>query len=261
LNAAGPFDISVLSFALILARVSALVATFPLFAGRGVPRLVKIGLTMSLTWLWLGVYGSQPSDGIRQVAGSVHGLGLAIAVGREVVLGAVLGFGFGLFLAPLRMAGAYIAQEMGLTLASIADPSQGDPSNILAQFFEALGVLLFFALDLHHALLMTAHVSLQRWPCGSPLPPFSAMAVVGGVDDVQQWGLLLAAPVGICLFVTSIVLVFLAKSAPQLNLFSVGLTVRLAVGLLVCLVFLPDMWFMIQQLLGKATGFVQLLLE
>jgi flagellar biosynthetic protein FliR len=261
LIAATALDLPVLSFTLILARVSALVATFPLLAGRGLPRLVKIGLAMSLAWMWFGVYGPAPSAAVSQLAGNVHWLAVAVAVAREVLLGAVLGFSFGLFLAPLRVAGAYIAQEMGLTLASIADPSQGDPTNIVAQFLEALGVLLFFALDLHHGLLLTAHVSLQRWPFGSPLPPLSAMAVVGGVDDAQQWGLLLAAPVGVCLFVTSVVIVFLAKSAPQLNLFSVGLAVRLGVGLLTCLVFLPDMWLMMQQLLGKATGFAQMLLR
>jgi flagellar biosynthetic protein FliR len=252
-------DLYTLSFALILARVSAFVATFPLLGGRSFPRLVKLGLAMSLAWMWFGIYGMEPSADVRGAAEHVHWVGMALAVTREVVLGAVLGFGFGLFLMPLRIAGAYIGQEMGLSMAVISDPSQGDSSSIVAQLMETLGVLLFFSLDVHHVLLLAVHASLECWPCGSTLPAESAMAVVRGIDDAQAWGLLVAAPVGICLFVTMMVLLFLARSAPQLNLFSVGLTVRLVVGLVACLVFLPEMWYAMQQILGKVAGLTQVL--
>lgn len=257
MNGGVGLELPVLSFALVLTRVAAFIAAFPLFAGKNLPRLIKLGFAISLTWLWFGVYAAEPSPEVRQMAANMHWLAIAIGVLREALLGAVLGFGFGLFLAPLRMAGAYVAQEMGLTLASVADPSQGDLTNVVAQILEALGVLLFFALNVHHSLLLALHVSLQRWPFGSPLPAFSAAAVIGGVDDAQQWGLLLAAPVGICLFATTVALVVLARAAPQLNLFSVGLTVRLVVGLLAALLFLPDMWLMMQQLFGRVTDLMQ----
>jgi flagellar biosynthetic protein FliR len=249
----------VLSFALVLARVSAFIATFPLLGGKSFPRIVKLGLAMSLAWMWFGIYGLQPSADVCQSAEHLHWPGMVLAVVREVALGAVLGFGFGLFLMPLRIAGAYIGQEMGLSMAVITDPGQGDSSGVVAQLMETLGVLLFFSLDVHHVLLLAVHTSLQRWPCGTCLPAESAVVVVRGIDDAQAWGLLVAAPVGICLFVTMIVLLFLARSAPQLNLFSVGLTVRLVVGLVACLVFLPDMWNAMQQILGKVEGLAQVL--
>jgi flagellar biosynthetic protein FliR len=250
-------ELTWLSLALILARVSAFIAAFPLFAGKNLPRLVKIGWAMSLAWMWFGVYGVEPTPAIQQLAASPQGLAMVLGIVRETILGLVLGFGFGLFVAPLRIAGDYIAEEMGLTLASVADPTQGDLRNVVGQLLESLGVLLFFALNLHHSLLLALHVSLQRWPIGSLLPRLSAAAVVGGVDDAQQWGLLLAAPVGACLFATTVALVILARMAPQLNLFSIGLTVRLGVGLLAFLVFLPDMWLTVQQLFGRVTELMQ----
>ena len=43
-----------------------------------------------------------------------------------LLCGAALGFAFGLILVPTRIAGAYVAQEMGLTLGAISDPSNPD---------------------------------------------------------------------------------------------------------------------------------------
>jgi flagellar biosynthetic protein FliR len=254
-------EVVVLSFLLILTRVGTFVAVFPLFGGSNLPRTIKIGLALALAWMWFGVFGTAPAEAVVQAATGRHWLALAAITVREAVFGGLLGFGFGLFLVPLQIAGAYVAQEMGLTLASISDPTSGAPRSVLAQLFESLGALLFFGLDVHHVLLTTVHATLQRWPCGSPLSPLPTGALLHGVGDAQQWGLLLVAPVGICLFVTAVVLTYLAKASPQLNLFSVGFAARVGAGLVACLIFLPDMWLLTQHMFGKTAGFIQVLLR
>jgi flagellar biosynthesis protein FliR len=159
----------VVTFVLILGRVGAFVATLPLFSGRNLPNTVKIGLSLTLSAMWFAAYGIDPPETVWRLAQQPHWLALAQATAREILFGGILGITFGLLLMPARIAGAYIAQEMGLTMATLSDPGQQQSSNIVAQLFDSIGVLLLFALDIHHLILHSVHLAFQRWPCGSPL--------------------------------------------------------------------------------------------
>jgi flagellar biosynthetic protein FliR len=168
-------------------------------------------------------------------------LAFALEIGREVALGAVLGYALGLFLVPFRIAGEFIGQEMGLTLGGITDPTQNRAGPAVGQIFELLGVLLLFGLDVHHVFFASLHSTFARWPMGQWVFPVSVAPFLRATTVTQQWGLLLAAPVAVCLFITSIFLALMARAAPQLNILSVGFALRLAVGLVAVLLLLPDM--------------------
>jgi flagellar biosynthetic protein FliR len=241
---------------LSLARVASFVATLPLFGGHRLPRFVKIGIALALTAVCFDRWQNQMTH-VMQLAESMHWLSLGLAAAKECIFGATLGFAFGLFLVPARIAGSFIGQEAGLTLASISDPSLGEPQNVFSHLFESLGILIFFALDMHHYVLATLYATLGRWPVGGPLPKPSPRAVIQGVSNAQQWGLLVIAPMGICLFVTTMTLALLAKAAPQMNLFSVGLAVRLGVALGVVLLFMPDLCWMIQRVFAQTSGYIE----
>ena len=45
-------------------------------------------------------------------------LGHLVADGREVIVGAILGYGLGLFLLPAQIAGEFVTQEMGLSFGN-----------------------------------------------------------------------------------------------------------------------------------------------
>ncbi|HZU37830.1 MAG TPA: flagellar biosynthetic protein FliR [Gemmataceae bacterium] len=247
-------EAAVLAFSLILARVGTFVATLPLFGGSDVPRVVKIGLTFGLSCLWFGS-GLPSLDGLVASAG-VGWPPYVLALAREAVLGAVLGFAFGLIFVPLRVAGEYIGQEMGLALAPLVDPTSDNPAAVVTQVFEMLGMLLFLGLDGHHAFLAGLHVTFVHWPIGGtgglPGIPF----LVRGASAAQEWGLLLAAPIGICLFATTVLLTLFARAAPQLNTFSVGMALRVVVGLVATIVLLPSMVAALVNIFSRLTDFV-----
>jgi flagellar biosynthesis protein FliR len=63
---------------------------------------------------------------------------------------------------------------------------------------------------------------------------------VSGLTHAQEWGLVLAAPVGAVLFLTSVVLTFLTRVGPSMNLFSIGSGLRVGIGLAAVYLLLPD---------------------
>ena len=142
-----------LSFGLITARVSAFVATVPYFGGVSTPRLIKAALVLALAVFWFLTLGAEPAAALRSHDGEIVWLKYVLALGREILLGGMLGYIFSLFTVPFRTAGEFIGQEMGLTLASISDPTQGTQTSVLGQVFETIGVLLFFGLNIHHVFL------------------------------------------------------------------------------------------------------------
>ncbi|MCR9116202.1 MAG: flagellar biosynthetic protein FliR, partial [bacterium] len=116
--------------------------------------------------------------------------------------------------------------------------------------------LLFFVMDIHHVMIGMLHASFQKWQIGAVLPTGATAWVSMQLAQTHQWGMQIAAPVALCMLVNLILMVVIMKAAPQLNLFSVGFTLRLIVGLVASLAFLPEMIAMTGRLFGGASEFV-----
>ena len=232
-------EIWLMTFGLILARVSSFVATIPYFGGRFVPRLVKMGAALALTCFW---FGEAHTSSIKVVLlmNEQPWLAFAMAVGREVIVGCALGYVFGLFIVPFRVAGEYVSQEMGLTLGTITDPTRPQMSTVMGEVFEIFGVLIFFTQNVHHVFLAALHGSFARQPIGGSFLRVPTAASLGAMAAATEWGLQLIAPIACCLFISSLVLGLMARAAPQLNFMSFGFAVRIIVGLVATTFLWPD---------------------
>lgn len=242
----------VVPFALLLARVGAFVAVLPVFGGQTLPRLVRVGLAGSLTVMWATSPADAPgATGWADGPLETSWVGLGVALGREAVLGLLLGYAFGLFLVPARVAGEYLSQELGLSFGSLINPSGGESGGSLTPAFDLVATLVFLSLDVHHLFLTVFHALLTAHPLGAGLPAFSVERLAAGATAAEEWGLLLAAPVALCLFVTTVVLALMARAAPQLNVYAVGFPLRLLVGLVVIFVLFPNFLAALVTIFGR----------
>lgn len=241
-----------MAFALTLARVGTFVHIVPLLGGTNVPRTVKIGLSLALSIL---IFTNASSTHWAPASASWFGFGMAL--GREMILGGLLGFALSLFLLPAHIAAEFITQEAGLSFASILTTGGDGTSSSLAVFFELLASLVFFGLDLHHVFLTVLHETFQHLPIGRGFA-FPNWDLVSAVGSAQEGGLLLAAPVALCLFVTTLVLALMTRAAPQLNLYSIGFPVRVLVALVAMLIMLPQLLGGMVDLFGHTLAMLKL---
>jgi flagellar biosynthesis protein FliR len=230
----------VLSFSLILTRTTAFVAVLPLLGTMATPRTVKVGLAVALALLYFVLLGGSAAPESLTTNGPVSWLAFAVVLMKETLLGAFLGYAMSLVLLPVQIAGEYLGQEMGLAMAAQNDPTAGNPSIVVTQIFQMLAGVLFLSLDGHHLFLAALHSTFLRIPLGG----WSGMSAVGsmtaGLASAQEWGLLLAAPIGAVLFLSTIVLAFITRTAPQLNVFSLGFALRIGLGLGGVFLLMPD---------------------
>jgi flagellar biosynthetic protein FliR len=132
-----------------------------------------------------------------------------------------------------------VAQESGITFASVLTASGDGSANPFTTLFEMLASVTFFTLDLHHVFLAVLQETFRNYPIGTAfgLPTWN---LVTAASAAEEGGLLLAAPMAMCLILTTVVLMLMSRAAPQLNLFSVGFPMRVIVSLAAMLLLLPQ---------------------
>jgi flagellar biosynthetic protein FliR len=230
----------------------------PLLGGTNVPRTVKVGLTIALTALLFSFDAEEPRvGGVLVAQGSISWISFSVALAREALLGGVFGFALSLFLVPARVAGELIAQESGLTFGSVLTASGDGSSSPFAVLLEMLASLVFFSLDLHHVFIVTLQETFRQYPVGQSfsLPGWD---LIGAAGAAQEGGMLLAAPLALCLFMTTVVLALMTRAAPQLNLYSVGFPLRILVSLGAMMLLLPSILTGIVGMFSYFVDFLQL---
>jgi flagellar biosynthesis protein FliR len=242
---------SVVLFSLVLTRVGAFVAVLPLFGGANVPRLVKAGLAFALATLWFGNAVEGPPKELLNRAVETSYFAYAVAAWRETVLGALLGYAFGLFQVPARVCGEFLTEELGLSFGAFIDPTGTGNVSALTQILDALGILLFLGLDGHHLFLAALDATFTRYPVGAAMPSVPIQPLVAGASLSIQWGLAIAMPVAVSLFVVTVVLAIMSRAAPQINLFTVGFPLRLVAGLVLLFLLLPNLLYSLVNALGR----------
>lgn len=240
-----------LTWLLLLIRTASTIALLQPFAGGPVPAPVKIGLAAALTLAWAPEAAVGASSELESMLTSPQaGWVVGWFALRETIAGAAIAWVLSLVFVPLRVAGAYIGQEMGLTLGGLSSPVDEQQSNVITQMLEVLGTLAFFVVDGHHLMLRAVRRTLDLFPVGMGGSGPDAAWIVRGVSGAEQLGLELAAPIGVGLFLILTFSLLVMRAVPQFNLLTFGMPLRLAAGLLLLILLWPD-------LLGRATGLLQ----
>ena len=225
-------------FALVLGRVAGVVGFAPVLGGGNVPRAVKAGLALSITLL-LAPHAALPS--LR--GGLVE---LAVAIGGEVLVGALVGFVIVALFAAVQLAGQSIGIQMGFAAASQFDPTSQSSSVVVAQFQFVVATLLFFALDGHHRAIEALAASFTRVPLLHAEFSGGVMELIFDLTAaVFVAAVSIATPVIVAMLLTNLGLGILARTLPQMNVFMVAFPLQITVGLMGIGLTLPLLaWWM-----------------
>jgi len=168
-----------------------------------------------------------------------------------------MGLAAGLVFMAVQVAGEVIDWEMGFAIVNVLDPAYGTPMPLVGSFLYLLSLLIFLELDGHHLVLGGLAKSIQAVPPGQVMLGgdlydllFRAFArmFLAGVE--------ISAPVLGALFVTSVVLGILARTVPELNVFVVGIPLKILVGFFLLLAVLPVFTGVVDRLIEVLAGYL-----
>ncbi|HVV35274.1 MAG TPA: flagellar biosynthetic protein FliR [Acidimicrobiales bacterium] len=216
----------VAAFVLVLARTSAWVVTAPIMAGKAIPSLAKLAVAISLSLFVVPQVhpASVPSEPI---------LFAGVAVG-QVLIGLALGWVTGLFFNAFEMAGSMIDAASGFSIGAIFDPITGSQASIYARFNQMLFMALLFVTNAHLTLVAGFLRSFKALPADKfPVLGISTPGALGtAVSQLMVSALEIGAPILGALFLTEVALAIAARFAPQANIFSLGLPLKVMVSVL-----------------------------
>ena len=149
-------------------------------------------------------------------------IGLTLAFITQIIFGAV------------EFSGQIIGMQMGLTIASIIDPSRGTQTQIMSVLQTLFATLLFLSLNVHHMIIRAIMdsfkvIPLGGWHLSGELVNFLVMRTA----DIFIIGIRLAAPLMVALLLVNVSLGIMARAFPQMNIFMLSMPLHIGLGLLI----------------------------
>lgn len=213
-------------FFLALTRVLAIIIHLPVLAGPSVPNQVKIGLGILLAMVAL------PWQPLPPEAPGLTTFAFSLAIGREVVIGTLAGFAAVLTFAALQIAGEMMSIGSGFASGRVLNPAFESSGSAIDQLFIMTMMVLFFVINGHHGFLLAVQRTFTAIPLNSPLPDFSAEPLLRLTAQLILTGVQLALPITAALLLTDLTLGLLARVAPQIQVFFLGVPLKVMIALI-----------------------------
>jgi len=217
----------------VMTRIGAALFAAPFFGAAAVPpqaRVIVTGAVALLVCNWTGV--AAPA--------ALFTLPGLLGVAGEVLVGLALGFVLQLAFAAPTLAAEVIGASMGMSIASAADPQTGAHSPALGQYFGIVLTLVFLGLGGHLLFIELVVKSYASFPPGHTwLGPERLATIAAFAGEMFATALAIALPVTLILLLVQFAAGVLSRSAPSLNLFSLGLPAGVIAGIAALIVSAP----------------------
>jgi flagellar biosynthetic protein FliR len=240
------------AFIQVFARVTALFHTAPVFGATQVPRQVKVGLSAIISFVLVPVV--KPNLG-HTVPSTLYAT-VAMLAG-QVLIGLAIGYLVSLMFDAVRVAGNILDYQMGFTQAALFNPQFGETITPIANFQYQYAIVIYLLANGHWLMIAALQRSFTVLPVAKLV--LGTRAVDLFVDATFQMlltGLEIVAPAAAVLLITDVAFAFLNRAVPQMQVYFVGMPVKIMVGLGVFIVILPFFTAIVSHLVLQQTNSV-----
>jgi len=226
-------------FGLIFARLTAMLMLFPIFSFSALPVQYRVGLSFFLALLLFPIL--QPAFAPSEMTNLFQFFWLMI---REAGIGALVGFFTRFIFSAVGLAGELIDMQMGLAMVQMPDPlNEGEMTSATGYFYLLIFAIAFLMLNGHYFLILAVQRCFELMPPGQAVLKAADVApmILRFLQNLMESAIRLGAPILIVMVCTTFSLGIIAKTMPQINVFIVGMPLKIAVGFVLMLITLPAM--------------------
>ncbi|WP_166237945.1 flagellar biosynthetic protein FliR [Paenibacillus turpanensis] len=233
------------TFMLVFCRITSFFVVAPIFSSRVLPLQYKVGFSFFIALLVFLAMDQQNAVGFDDA--------YVLLVLREVLVGLVIGFVAYLFFSVVQVAGSFMDIQMGFGIANVIDPLTGTQSPMLGNMKFMIASLLFVTMNGHHYMIRGMMDSYKLVPLQNELFSHIAsgelsMFILASVSKMFALAFQMAAPIVVTMFLVDVALGILAKTAPQFNLFVVGVPLKIILGLFMLVLLMSGFAYLFRSL-------------
>lgn len=224
-------EAAISGYLLALVRATAWLFIAPPFGGRLIPMQVKIGFAAALA---LAVGPKVAQHGVPLEVAPL--LGAAVL---QVFAGVVLGYIGVILFGVVQAAGGLIDNFSGFNMSQMVDPTSSGMTSVFGRFYQLLATTLLFAVNGHVLIVRGFIASFDAASLNAVDLDRLADLLVVDLGKFLVAALEIAAPLAAALLLTDLALGLLSRAAPSLNVFVLGMPMKMFVTLGLAAVIVP----------------------
>ncbi|CAK7042794.1 flagellar biosynthetic protein FliR [Tissierella sp. P1] len=218
-------------FLLVMVRTSGIFIFSPFFSSQNIPNIMKIGLSFSVSLLITSTL-SIPPDFSNEI--------LILLILKELMVGVIIGFISYAFFSAFYVMGQIVDMKIGFGMANVIDPLNRIQVPLMGNFYYILSFLLLMSFNGHHLIISALVDSYNFLPIGGFKYTGDTMnLLINSLSRSFEIGFKLSTPIVAIIFLTDVVLGIISKTIPQMNVFVVGMPLKVLIGLLIILISMP----------------------
>ena len=225
---AGFLTPTLFGFLLVLFRCAALCSVAPLFALKTVPMRARMGIALVLAFTAFSGAGfpvfAPPGGGTGALVG---------AAVVETMIGLVSGLSAMFAIDAAGAAGQMASASMGLSYGSVVDPVHGADSTAISELITMFSLAAVVMSGMHREAIAWLCRSVIQMPPGAAVGidvTSLATAVVTQAIASAALAVRMAFPILVAVFFGHVSLGVVGRTAPQLNINSVGFSITILAG-------------------------------
>lgn len=219
------------AFLLIFIRMTGLFILSPIFGRNNLPAVFKIGFSFFLAVIFVNV------NEIPAVSMSTNISLYAIYIIKELLVGLIIGYATYVIMSAIYLAGQMIDMQVGFGSVNVLDATSNIQVPLTSNFYYMYIILIFLTLNGHFFIIQALFRSFEIIPID--MIGFNINFVPEVIDIMQEMfeiALRIAAPIIATIFVADVVLGVLSRTIPQMNVFQLGMPLKVIIGLAVIMV-------------------------
>lgn len=221
------------AFLLVFVRMISFYIAVPLFGIKNIPNTIKIAMALFTAVIMISISPMEAGVSSAQI------IPYATLVAKEFFVGWMIGFGANLAFSIISLAGQLMDYQMGFTMVNVFDPLSQVQLTITGNLYYYLLLLMMLATNTHYFLIKALTESFNWIPIGQGTFHIGLYSeIIRFFSDYFVIALQIAAPMIGCMLILNVVLGILARATPQMNMFVIGLPLKLILGLVVLLITL-----------------------
>lgn len=215
------------AFLVVVSRIGGVFIFTPLLSSASVPMRIR---AMVIIMLALALYPVSNADHL--VGMPLELWTVAPLIATEILVGATLGLLASIPLMSVQLGGLLMGQQMGLGLAQLVNPGIDIEGDSIGQLLFIIAISTFFMMD-GLTILFDCLVQTFQYvePGGFAFSEAPLELVVGLIASGFELAFRVAMPVIAIIFVETLILGFLMKTVPTLNIMSFGFPIKILIGL------------------------------